>query len=167
MTTLEILAIIFGIIGIIGSIIPAIPGPPLSWVGILFVYLNKSGMTSQCLWILFAVMVVVTILDFVLPSVFTKISSPPKLHVPQSSKYASLGAIAGLFLGLLFPIIPLGMIGGSMMCAFLFELLGADRSVGASFKAAIFAFLSFMLTTGLKLIVSGVMLYYIVVNISR
>ncbi|MCF0174025.1 MAG: DUF456 domain-containing protein [Bacteroidales bacterium] len=159
MTTLEILAIIFGIIGIIGSIIPAIPGPPLSWVGILFVYLNKSGMTSQCLWILFAVMVVVTILDFVLPSVFTKISG--------GSKYASLGAIVGLFLGLLFPIIPLGMIGGSMMCAFLFELLGADRSVGASFKAAIFAFLSFMLTTGLKLIVSGVMLYYIVVNISR
>ena len=37
-TVAIILAIVLGVIGIVGSIVPALPGPPLSWLGLLCLY---------------------------------------------------------------------------------------------------------------------------------
>jgi len=46
-TAIAIIAVFLGIIGIIGSIVPALPGPPLSWVGMLLLYFwggtNRAG----------------------------------------------------------------------------------------------------------------------------
>ena len=35
---LLILGLLLMIVGIIGSLLPALPGPPISWVGILLLY---------------------------------------------------------------------------------------------------------------------------------
>ena len=37
-TVFIVLAVILGVVGIIGSIVPGLPGPPISWVGILLMY---------------------------------------------------------------------------------------------------------------------------------
>jgi len=157
-----VLAVILGVVGIIGSVVPGLPGPPLSWMGILLMYFfggtNAAGepLSLTLLFILLAVTVVVTVLDYVVPAWFTKVTG--------GSKYASWGAIIGLFAGLVFPL-PFGMIVSSLIGAFLAELLLAGRDAGSSLKASLGAFLGFLSGTGIKLIASAVMLYYIIVYI--
>ena len=139
---IAIVAVLCGIIGIIGSIAPALPGPPISWVGMLILYFwggtNGAGetMSLSILLIWLAIVILVTILDYVVPAYFTKLTG--------GSKYASIGTTVGLIAGLFIP--PVGMILGS--------LLGAS---------AFGAFLGFLAGTGMKLIVCGVMMYYIIV----
>jgi len=161
-TFMIVLAVILGVVGIIGSIMPGLPGPPLSWVGILLMYFfggtNGAGepMSLTLLFVLLGVTVVVTVLDYIVPAWFTKVTG--------GSKYASWGAIIGLFAGMIFPL-PGGMIVASLVFAFLGELLFAGRNAGASLKASLGAFLGFLSGTGVKLIASAVMLYYIIVYI--
>lgn len=161
MTVLIVFAIIAGIVGIIGSVVPGLPGPPISWVGLLLAYLNegpgKSGdpMTTKFLIIWLVITTVVTILDYVIPAYFTRISG--------GTKTASRGAIAGLLLGLFVP--PVGIIVGTLLGAFLADFLIEDRGAWQSFKSSLGAFAGFLGGTGMKLITSGIMLYYIIVYI--
>ena len=158
-TVFVVLAVILGVVGIIGSIVPGLPGPPLSWVGILLMYFfggtNAAGepMSLTILFVLLGVTILVSVLDYIVPAWFTKLTG--------GSKYGSWGAIAGLFLGLLYP--PVGMIFGSLLGALLFELFFAGKGASDSIKSAFGAFLGFIFGTGLKLIASAVMLFYIVI----
>lgn len=153
MTVLIVFAIICALLGIVGSIVPGLPGPPVSWVGMLLVYFSSqdggSPMTLSFLFIWLAVTIVVTVLDYVVPAWFTKVTG--------GNKGASIGAIVGLFAGMLIP--PVGMIVGSLLGAFIGDFLVQDRGVWASFKASIGAFLGFICGTGMKIIVSGIMAY--------
>lgn len=159
MDILVVFAIIAAVIGLIGSIVPGIPGPPVSWAGLLLAYfsggLNGSGnpMSLTFLLVWLAIVIVVTVLDYVLPAWFTRVTG--------GHKAAAVGAIVGLFAGLFIP--PVGMIAGSIIGAFLAELFVEDRGVWDSFKASMGAFLGFIFTTGMKFIVSGVIAYYIFV----
>lgn len=157
MSALGIFAIILGLVGIIGSIVPALPGPPLSWVGLLLAYFaqgyasNGEPMSTTLLLVFLAITAIVTVLDYVVPAALTKATG--------GSKAASIGAIVGLFAGMI--LTPVGMIAGSLLGAFIGELIIADKSFSHSIKAALGAFLGFIAGTGLKLIASGIMLYYI------
>ena len=96
MSVLAILAVVAGVVGIVGSVIPGLPGPPLSWLGMLLAYFakgtNGSGdpMTTRLLIIWLAVTVIVTVLDYIIPAYFTRLTG--------GSKVAARGAIAGLFI---------------------------------------------------------------------
>ena len=159
-TFIAILAILLGVVGIIGSVAPALPGPPLGWLGMLVLYIwgggaNGAGepMSTQFLLIWLGIVIIVSILDYIVPAYFTKLTG--------GSKYGSWGAIAGLFVGLIVP--PVGMILGSLIGAFAAELLFAGTDTVTSLKSAFGAFLGFLFGTGLKLICSAVMLFYIVI----
>lgn len=159
MVALAILAVLAGIIGIVGSVMPGLPGPPLSWLGMLLVYLTKGTngagdpMTTKLLLIWLAITIVVSILDYVIPAYFTRMTG--------GSKTAARGAIAGLFIGLFVP--PIGIIVGTLLGAFLADFFIEDKGVWASFKSSIGAFLGFLGGTGVKLIAAGFMMYYIIV----
>ena len=151
-----VFALILGLVGIIGSIIPALPGPPLSWVGLLLVYFSgqrgvADPMTLRFLMIWLAVTVIVTIFDYFVLAWFTKVTG--------GHKAASVGAMIGLFIGMFSPF---GIILGSLAGAFLGEFLFEKRGVWDSFKASLGAFLGFMSGTGAKLIVSGILFYDII-----
>ena len=155
---LIVFAIVFGLLGIVGSVVPGLPGPPLSWIGMLLVYFaDKVGDTSDpmstaCLLAWLAVTVLVSILDYIIPARVTRLAG--------GHKAASTGAILGLFAGMIIP--PVGIIAGSLIGAFLGELLVTDKGVWAAFKAGAGAFIGFIMGTGLKLCVSGVMAWLIV-----
>lgn len=160
MSTLEILAFIAALVGVIGSIVPGIPGPPVSWIGLLLVFVvgNKGGnpgITTTGLIVWLVVVVLVTVLDYVLPAKFTTIAG--------GHKSASVGAIVGLFAGMFIP--PVGMILGSVLGAFLAEFLVENQGVWESFKASMGAFAGFIVTTGMKLAVSGVMAWRIIASV--
>jgi len=158
MTALIVFALVLAAAGIIGSIVPGIPGPPLSWLGLLLVYISdKSGggsdpMSTAVLIVWLVVTVVVTVLDYVIPAGTTRMAG--------GHKAASTGALLGMLAGMLLP--PVGIIAGSLAGAFLGELLVNDKGAWAAFKAGAGAFLGFILGTGIKLAASGIMAWLIV-----
>ncbi|MBO7069918.1 MAG: DUF456 domain-containing protein, partial [Bacteroidales bacterium] len=127
-------------------------------IGMLIIYIWGHGthaghtMTLTLLLIWLALTVIITILDYVVPSYFTKVTG--------GSKYGGIGAGIGLVAGMF--LTPIGMILGALIGAFLAELMFADKSAGASAKSALGAFLGFMFGMGMKLIASAIMMYDIV-----
>ena len=154
-TLLIVLAIILGVIGIIGSIVPGLPGPPLSWAGLLLAYLSHRlrgadmSLTFVLIWL--GVTIIVTILDYIVPAKFTKLAG--------GTKAGSQGALIGMIIGMFFT--PLGMIPCSLLGAFLAELFQSDKSAGGALKSALGTFAGFLVGTGMKLIVTVTMTYYI------
>lgn len=159
-TFIIILAIAAGIIGIVGSILPGLPGTPFSWVGLLILYIWGSGanaagapMSLNTLIVWGVVVVVVSVIDYIVPMYFTKITG--------GSKYAEKGALIGLVAGMVFT--PIGMIAGSFLGAFLAELLWAKKDPMDSLKAAVGSFLGFMLGTGIKTVAACLIMWQIIV----
>ena len=155
-----ILAVLAGVVGIIGSVVPALPGPPVSWVGLMILYFwgkgtNGAGepMSLTFLLVWLGITAAVTIIDYIVPSWFTKVTG--------GTKAAGRGAMAGMLVGLFVP--PVGIILGSITGAFLAEIIFAGSSVWTSMKSALGAFSGFIFGTGMKLIVSGLMLWKIMV----
>ncbi len=156
MTALEVFAIICAVLGVVGSIVPGLPGPPLSWAGLLLVYFagNRGDcepISSSFLLIWLGITTAVTVLDYFIPGWFAKYTG--------GHKEASWGAIIGLFAGIF--LAPVGMLAGALIGAFIGEFVFAGQGTVESVKAALGAFLGFILSTGVKLIASGVMLFYI------
>ena len=151
---LDILAVLLGIVGLVGCILPVIPGPPLSWAGLLLIFLTgQSGMTAGFLIAWLVVAAVVTVLDYVVPSWVTRRTG--------GSKAAARGTLVGMIIGVVF-FPPWGMIAGSFLGALAAEVIFNGRDVMGSLKPAFGSFLGFLLSTGLKLTASGVMLFYII-----
>jgi uncharacterized protein YqgC (DUF456 family) len=157
-----IMAVLAGIIGIAGSILPGLPGPPVSWAGLLILYLWGNGtngagdpISTKFLLIWLAITIVVCVVDYVVPAYFTRITG--------GSKAAGRGAIIGLIVGMFVP--PVGIILGTLGGAFLAEYLVARKDGWESSKSAIGALLGFFFGTGIKLIASGLMMYHIIVFI--
>lgn len=156
MNVLEIFALVAAVFGIVGSIMPGLPGPPVSWVGMLLVFFAEKGtdnpMTLTTLIVWLVITVVVSVLDYVVPSWTTRAAGGHKAALTG----ALIGLLAGMFLT------PIGMIAGALLGAFIGELMVTDKGVFAAFKAGLGAFAGFIFGTGLKLITSGIMCYIIV-----
>ena len=110
-------------------------------------------MTMKVLVIWAIVVAAVSVIDYIVPMYFTKITG--------GSKYAERGAMAGLIIGIIFT--PVGMILGSFLGAFLFELYYSRKGAPQALKAAIGSFLGFITGTGLKTIVAVLIMWKIFV----
>ena len=145
------LGILFLLMGLAGAILPIIPGPPLSYVGLLFLHFTERwSFDSQFLWIWAGVTVVVYVLDYIVPAWGTKKFG--------GSRKGVIGSIVGLLLGMIF-FPPFGIIIGPFVGAFVGELIeGKDQS--SALKAGFGSFLGFVAGTLMKLIVSGMMMWY-------
>lgn len=153
---LIIIASILIILGIAGCIVPVLPGPPLSYVGLLILHFTKWGniQLNLLLW-LGIIAGIVTILDYILPVWATRRFGGTKRGVWG----ATLGLFAGLFL-----LPPYGIIVGPFLGAFLGEL-SARQEHQKALRSALGSFAGFVLGTGLKFAVSGVITYYFFVEL--
>lgn len=155
----DIIAVILGLAGLAGCILPAVPGPPLSWAGLLVLYfyggtLRDAGQMSTALLLtMLGITVVVSILDYVIPAKMTKVTG--------GSEHASRGAMAGLLIGIVFT--PVGMILGSFLGALAAEAHYTGKPLAKCLSAAFGTFIGTILGTGLKLIASVVMFVYIII----
>lgn len=154
MVWIDILAAALGFAGLLGCLVPVLPGPPLSWLGLLVLYLWGAGdpFSTRFLLVWLAVTVIVTVLDYVVPSYFTRVSG--------GSKAAGRGSLAGLFVGLIF-FPPVGMIVGAFLGALLAEIFINGKDFSHSLKPALGSFAGFLCGTFMKVVASGVMLYHI------
>lgn len=147
------LGILFLISGILGAVVPVLPGPPLSYVGLLLLHITERYHFSSRFLILWAVItVVVYLLDYFIPIWGTKKFG--------GSKRGVWGSIIGLVVGMVF-FPPFGIIIGPFLGAVLGELSSGKQSHKA-FRSGLGSFLGFLAGTLLKLIVSGMMAWYFV-----
>jgi uncharacterized protein YqgC (DUF456 family) len=156
----SILALLAGAIGVAGSILPGLPGPPFSWVGLLLLYIWGTGadymgntLTTKALIVWGVVVAVVSIVDYLVPMFFTKVTG--------GSKYAEKGSLYGMIFGIVFT--PVGMILGAFLGALLAELVVAKRKLDEALKSAVGSFLGFILGTGIKTISAVLILWQIIV----
>jgi len=151
---LLILAFALLLAGILGAVLPVLPGPPLSYAGLLLLQWSGFGSFPLFFLLLWAfITIAVTIMDYFLPSLMTKQFGGSRAAVVGSF----LGLLAGLFF---FP--PFGLIIGSFLGAFFGEFIYNSANGLKAFKVALGAFAAFILGTGAKLIASSLMLFYAV-----
>jgi uncharacterized protein YqgC (DUF456 family) len=77
------------------------------------------------------------------------------------SRSAAIGSLLGLVAGMFF-LPPFGLIIGSFIGALAGELIHNRSDKDKALKVAFGAFLAFILSTGAKLIISSVMIFYAV-----
>ena len=153
--TMIVLAIILTTVGMIGAIVPALPGPPLSLAGLAIIYWFIPGSISTPLLITMIILTVVAaVLDYLAPILLTRVGG--------GSKQAVLCTTLGLMVGLFF--MPMGLILGPLVGAFVGEYSNSQR-LGKALWVAFLSFLSFLFTTVIKVILTAVMTYYMVMGV--
>jgi uncharacterized protein YqgC (DUF456 family) len=140
------LGILLLIAGIMGCVLPALPGPPLSYLGLLALHFTEKYQFSLKFLIIWAVVVVVvSLVDYLVP-----VWGAKKFG---ASKRGIWGSIIGLLLGFfIFP--PFGIIVGPFAGAVIGELTSGKKS-GDAMYAGFGSFAGFMTGVLLKLIASG------------
>ncbi|MBN1501442.1 MAG: DUF456 domain-containing protein [Spirochaetes bacterium] len=154
---LMILSVVLAVIGIVGCIVPVIPGPVLSFFGLVALHFTAyADFSVKFFVIMFIAGAVVTVLDFVFPVLGTKKFGGTKRGIWG----ASIGLLAGLF----FP--PFGIIAGPFAGALIGEITG-----GMKFDEALLPSLGSLMgvLSGIvaKMIFSGLAFYYIAAAIFR
>ena len=142
---LIVLGFLLVCLGILGSFLPVLPGPPVSWLGLLMIYLTKSvPMNWWFLGITLFFAILIFILDYIIPAVGTKKFG--------GSRAGMIGTTIGLIVGIIAPI-PFGIIIGPFAGALIGELSNQVDSKKA-IKAAFGSFLGFLTGTFLKFLVA-------------
>lgn len=150
---LVFVGLLFIILGLIGSFLPILPGPPLSWIGLLLLYLTNAVPNN---WMFLSITLIIALLvftlDYIIPAMGAKKFG--------GTKAGMIGTTVGLFIGILAPI-PGGIIIGPFLGAFLGELSNKTDSQTA-LKAAFGSFIGFITGTFIKFIVSIVYLGFFI-----
>lgn len=146
------LAIVFMIIGIIGCLVPVLPGPPLSFIGLLILHFTEfAQFRINLLVILGLIAIIVAVFDYVVPIWGTKKFG--------GTKYGVRGATVGLLIGLFFG--PPGIIIGPFIGAVIGELIYKD-DFGYAIRAGFGSLIGFMAGIGLKLATSLIITFYFI-----
>lgn len=155
---LEVIAIVIGsiliILGLAGSILPVLPGPPLSFIGILLLALVNHflpPLTSTLIIIMGIVTIVVSVVDYIIPMLGAKRYG--------ASKWGVWGSVVGMTIGIFWS--PFGMLLGAFTGAVIAECL-VHKKKDQALRAGWGVLIGTLLGTILKLGVSGMMAYYFV-----
>ncbi len=145
-----VLGILLMIFGIIGCLVPVLPGPPLSFLGLISLHITRFGdFPRATLVTLGAIAVAVTILDYFVPIWGTKKFGGSKYGI----RGATVGLIIGIFLG------PIGIVVGTLIGAFIGEMIFKD-DINYAVKAGFGSLIGFLTGIGLKLAASLIMTFY-------
>lgn len=153
---MDVLFIIVGVLclitGLLGCVLPILPGPPLTYGGLLLLHFTDKvqfSITQLLVWL--GVVVVIQVLDYLVPLLGTKYSG--------GSKWGTRGCLIGTVVGLFF--MPWGIIAGPFMGVFIGELMGG-RETAAALKSGFGSLLGFLLGTVLKCAVCGYFIWQFV-----
>jgi uncharacterized protein YqgC (DUF456 family) len=149
--TLDIILIIAGIVcvlgGVAGSILPVLPGPPLSFIGLILLQLTSKVQFSVWMLVFCGLLVAITLVtDYLLPVLGVK--------KWNGTKWGNIGCIAGLIVGI-FVLPPWGLLIFPFLGAVAGEKLISKKKTPDALKAGFGAFAGFVLSTVLKFTVCG------------
>ena len=155
---LETIGIIIGalliLLGLAGCVLPVLPGPPLSFVGLLLLALINHflpPLTPTLIIVMAIITLAVTVAEYILPLVSAKRYG--------ASKWGTWGSVLGMAIGIFFS--PFGMLLGAFIGAVAVEWL-VQKEKGRAIKAGWGVFIGSLVGTALKLGASGMMVYYFI-----
>jgi uncharacterized protein YqgC (DUF456 family) len=156
---MDILLVAAGILclltGLAGAILP-LPGPPLSFAGLILIHLSKFADFSQVtLYTLGFITVVIAVLDYYIPVWGTKKFG--------GTRFGAIGATVGMLAGFFF-IPAIGIFIGTFLGALLGELIGGTK-MKAALKSAVGSFVGFLTGIVMKVILCLVMIGYAIVGL--
>jgi len=156
---MDILLLIAGIVclltGLAGAVLP-LPGPPLSFAGLILLHISKfAEFSNTVLYTLGFVTVVIAVLDYYIPIWGTKKFG--------GTKYGAIGATVGLLIGFFF-IPAIGMFIGTFLGALLGELIGGTK-FKLALRSAIGSFVGFLTGIVMKVILCLIMIGYAVADL--
>jgi uncharacterized protein YqgC (DUF456 family) len=145
-TALAVISALLILTGFLGSVLPVLPGAPLAWIGLLILHFSAHVDFSFTFFaVSFAVMAVITALDYIIPIWGTKRFGGTRGGV--------IGSAIGIVIGLFF--LPIGIIAGPFLGALIGELLQNPKSSKKALRSATGSFIGFLLGTGLKFAFCG------------
>ncbi len=142
------------LVGLAGSIFPVLPGPPLSFIGLFLLSLEKHfspPLTPTFVILMAIVTILVTAIDHILPLIGAKRYG--------ASKWGVWGSVVGMMIGIFWP--PIGMLAGAFIGAVVTELL-IQKKKGEALRAGWGVMIGIFWGMVLKLGVSGMMAYYFI-----
>ncbi len=151
--------------GVAGCILPILPGVIIAYGGVVCAYFYSGdsvvsiGVWSLVIWLILTLFV--TLLDYFLPAYLAR--------AVGGSKAGQWGATVGLMFGLVgsffvpLPIIAqiVSVIAGPMVGAILGEVIFAKSDFNHACKVGVGSFCSFIVGTGIKLIVTILMFAHV------
>lgn len=154
---LVILGLLSSIAGIVGCILPLIPGPPLSFLGLILLSIARDWepFSAVFLIVMAVLTVLVTILDYVIPALGARKYG--------ASREGIWGSVFGMLAGTIF-FPPFGMFLGAFLGAVIGEL-AAGKNDREALRAGWGVFVGTAAATVMKLAVSGVMLFYFIMEL--
>ncbi|MBN2486112.1 MAG: DUF456 domain-containing protein [Bacteroidales bacterium] len=159
---LAFLTLVLVITGFLGCFLPVLPGPPLSFIGMLLIHFTRfAQFETSTLLTVGAITIIVQVLDYIVPVWGTKKFG--------GTKYGTWGSIIGLIVGLFFlpPLGPFGIItvlAGPFFGAYIGETIGGTEN-NKALRAAFGTFIGFLAGTFMKVVTSVVITVFIVKDI--
>ena len=142
---LVLLGLVLIVLGMIGSFLPVLPGPPVSWVGLLLLHFtNTVPVSITFLVVTGLVAIVMFVLDYIIPAAGTKRFG--------GSKAGAIGTTIGLIVGILAPI-PCGILIGPFLGALIGEIGFNKSDSKTAVKAATGSVLGFLASSFMKFVV--------------
>jgi uncharacterized protein YqgC (DUF456 family) len=144
--------LLFAVAGIIGCLLPVIPGPAISFLSlILLSYARDWQAFSPTFLVIVGILTVILFcIDYVMPARGAKKYG--------ASKWGVAGSVVGMLAGMLF-FPPWGLFAGAFLGAIAGEI--AVRKGGSdALRAGWGVFVGIMVSTGLKLAFTGVILFF-------
>ena len=139
---LVFLGFVLMLVGMAGSFLPVLPGPPVSWLGLLVLHFTTAIPVDYVfLGITLFVAILIFILDYIIPSLGTKRFG--------GSRAGAIGTMVGLVIGLISPI-PFGILIGPFLGALIGELVFNKSDSQTAMRAAFGSFLGFLASTFMK-----------------
>lgn len=156
--SIEVAVLLLGFLlligGVIGSVVPGLPGTILVWLSLLLLHFSGYGTFPIPFLVITALITIATIvMDYIVPAMGAKRFG--------GSKKGEWGATIGIFAGV-FIMGPFGVIIGPFLGAFVGEIIHDSRDTTRALKAAWGSFVGFLLSTGIKLVVSLVFAWFFI-----
>ena len=144
-------------IGFIGCFVPILPGPPIAYLALFIAKVvgDRSQPTASVFVIAMIAVILVTVLDFIIPTIGAK-------HF-KCSKAGTIGCLVGTIVGLFF--LPFGVIVGPFAGALIGEASIAGKNLSGAILGAAGALVGFLLGTLTKLLCCGYLTYLFLTSI--
>ena len=152
---MDIVLLIIGffccVIGIFGSFLPVLPGPPVSWLGLLLLVLTSAVPNDWWLVVITGIVALVVVaLDYWIPATVTRTFG--------GSRAGMIGTTLGLLVAIIFRVLGIaGIVIWPFIGAIIGELINKTGHKQA-LRAAFGSFVGFLTGTFLKFVVSMVYL---------
>lgn len=147
-----VLGAVLILLGLAGSLLPVLPGPPLSFIGLLIFALARHfspPLTPALIIVMLILTIAVVVVDYFIPLIGAKRYG--------ASKWGIYGSIGGMIIGAFLS--PFGMLLGAFAGAVLVEWL-ITRQEKHALRSGWGIFVGSILGMVLKLGASGIMAFY-------